>query len=145
MKKFLRLAVCSVLLSHLHAGEEAKRVDWRKLTPAQLQEHVKNVKNFREMEELLGHSRVAISNAEWSDVCYEVGDSLLLVFSGEPENHFAKDDDLRKVTAILLYKRDAKGKLAVVWKMSKRTDPDRKFRSDYIDLPSEKGNSPNKS
>ena len=145
MKTFLRLAICTLTLSLVQAGEEAARVEWRELNPAQLQDHVKNVKNFREMEVVLGHTRSTDNNSTWSTARYKFGDSLILVFIGEPENHFAKDDNLRKVSSIYLYRKVPANGMTLVWKVFKEAVPDGRIRSDYIDQPASETKSPNKS
>ena len=145
MKTLLRLAICTLTLSLVQAGEEAARVDWRKLNSAQLQDHVENVKNFREMEVVLGHTRSTDNNSTWSMARYKFGDSLILVFNGEPENHFAKDDNLRKVSSIYLYRKDPANGMTLVWRVFKESAPDGRIRSDYIEQPASETKSPNKS
>ena len=143
MKILLTLMSCGASLFTTLSAEEPPKVAWQGMDPAKLREHVKQVKNFREIEKLLGRPTSTDNNGTWSSSRYRLENSLTLVFNGEPENDFRTDDELRKVTSIYLFKNDAAGH-KVVWKLLKNPVAGDQFRSDHLDLPSSKINSRNK-
>ena len=143
MKTLLTLMSCSALLFTTLSAEEPPKVAWQGMDPAKLREHVEQVKNFREIQKLLGRPTSTDNNGTWSSSRYRLKNSLTLVFSGEPKNDFRKDDDLRHVSSIYLFKNDAAGH-KVVWKLFKKPVAEGGFRSDHLDLPSSKIDSQNK-
>jgi|GEM_PF-5013124 len=135
MKTLLLLPVTLLAILMALAGAETPKIDWNAMSAEAIRERVRMVGNIREVTELLGQSRSSDNNADWSEVRYTLSAPLILIFVAEPENHFSKTDDLRKVLSIYLYRKDPNGHLQVVWKFFKDPVHEQKIRSDYFDLP----------
>ena len=134
MKTILALLTYSALLvAEPQAGEPAK-VAWKDLNSADLRKHVEEVKNFRDVDRLLGSPTSTDNDGTSSTARYKFKDVFTLVFIGASRNDFRKDDDLRLVTSIYLFKNDSVGH-EMIWKHYKTIAKNNSIRSDHLAKP----------
>jgi hypothetical protein len=134
MKTILALLTYSALLvAELQAGEPAK-VAWMALNSPDLREHVKQVENFRDVDTLLGSPTSTDNDGTSSTARYKFKNVFTLVFVGDSRNDFRKDDDLRLVKSIYLFKNDSDGH-KMIWKHFKTIAKNNSVRSDHFAKP----------
>ena len=137
------LGFCTLLVAKPEVGKEAK-IAWQSLKPVDLRQHVEPIKNFRDVIDLFGAPTSTGNNGVSSTTRYKFNDVFTLVFIGESRNDFRRDDDLRLVTSIFLFRNDADGH-EIIWNLFKKVVADNSFRSDHLAQPDNKSKKQNKS
>lgn len=137
MKTFLQVIAIVATIVSAHAAEMAK-IDWEVMSADEIMAKVNALDSFRDVTTLMGEPHSASNSALMSSVKYNIGSNFVIFFCGAPENHLSKQDDLRKVRSMRLYRRIPENGIELVWEVSKEQAPERGIRSDHVDFPPRK-------